>query len=70
MSGYGLNYKLTMSNPKIYASKFWQLNFLIFMRSFLREKCILLRICFSLQEKQFHAITPRKQMQTLLCYWL
>ena len=32
--------------------------------------CIFLRICFSLQEKESLAVTPPKQMQTLLFYWL
>ena len=33
---------------------------------FYKDNCILLRICFSLQEKQFPTITPSKQMQILI----
>ena len=62
MSGYELTYRSAMCNPQIYASKFVA----IFIFTIFLNSCILLRICFSLQEKQSPAITPPKHMQTLL----
>ena len=57
MSGYGLTYKSTMCNPKIYASNFVAISiFMIFSINIY----ILHRICFSSQEKQLPAITPPK----------
>lgn len=68
MNGFGLTDRLTMCNHKIYASKIVALS--IFMEKTFVFICILLRICFSSQEKKFLAITPLEQMQTPLFYWL
>ena len=62
MNNYGLTNALTMSNPRIYASKF--------VAIFQKNNCIPLDICFSLQETSFPAITPPKHIQTLLFYQL
>jgi hypothetical protein len=56
-----------MSNFEIYTSKFVAISTIMY---FFNKNFIMHKMCFSLQEKQFHAITPPKLMQTLLFYWL
>lgn len=58
----GLIYKTIVCYPNITASRFVAISIIIF--------CILLQICFTLQEKECPTITPPKQMQNLWFYWL
>ena len=66
MRGYGLPYRSTMCNPKIYS--------LIFCSNFhIHEsfKKLIALICFSSHEKRFgDIITPPRRMQTPLFYQL
>ena len=55
MSRYGLTYKLIMCYPNFTTLKFVVI--FIFMKK-ISYFFILLRICFSWQEKQFPTITP------------
>jgi hypothetical protein len=64
MRGERLTYRLTMCSAKIYTLKFVAIS--IFMNFFFKI------IAFSLESVPLYKtiITPPKQMQTLLLYWL
>lgn len=64
MSGYACTYRSTMWYPNFTALKFGEIS--IFRKKILPFFGILLGICFCSQGKQFHTITPPKQMRALL----
>ena len=63
MHGYELTYRLTTCNPKIYALKFVTISISVVFSKI---------ITFSLEYVPLYKtiITPPKQMQALLFYWL
>ena len=67
MNSYGLTYRSTTCNSKIYASKVVAIFILIIFK---KKKLHSLWNLFSLQENSCHAITPHEHMQKLLFYQL
>jgi hypothetical protein len=60
MSDYGITRRSIMCNPKVYTSNFAAISKFMISKIII-IKCVLLRICSYLQEKQFPAITPPRQ---------